>query len=37
MKYLYGRFPGGPVAQCSRIAGLEAPAGASDFSYGSVQ
>jgi tRNA 2-thiouridine synthesizing protein E len=36
IKYLYGLFPGGPVAQGCRIAGLEAPAGVSDLSYGSV-
>jgi TusE/DsrC/DsvC family sulfur relay protein len=37
LKYLYGIFPGGPVAQGCRLAGLEAPAGAVDASYGSVQ
>jgi TusE/DsrC/DsvC family sulfur relay protein len=37
LKYLYGIFPGGPVAQGCRFAGLEAPAGAVDRSFGSVQ
>ncbi|ESQ17336.1 MAG: TusE/DsrC/DsvC family sulfur relay protein [Thiohalocapsa sp. PB-PSB1] len=37
MKYLYGIFPGGPVAQGCRLAGLKAPAGAVDKSFGSVQ
>lgn len=37
MKYLYGLFPGGPVAQGCRLAGLEVPAGAQDASFGSVQ
>ena len=37
LKYLYGLFPGGPVAQGCRFAGLQAPAGASDKSFGSVQ
>lgn len=37
LKYLYKLFPGGPVAQGCRVAGLEAPAGASDSSFGSVQ
>ncbi|HHJ13226.1 MAG TPA: TusE/DsrC/DsvC family sulfur relay protein [Gammaproteobacteria bacterium] len=36
MKYLYGLFPGGPVAQGCRLAGLEAPAGAVDLGFGSV-
>ncbi|MGH8672513.1 MAG: TusE/DsrC/DsvC family sulfur relay protein [Burkholderiales bacterium] len=35
LRYLYQIFPGGPVAQGSRIAGLKAP-GATDKSYGSV-
>lgn len=37
LKYLYGIFPGGPVAQGCRFAGLRAPAGAVDKSFGSVQ
>lgn len=37
LKYLYGLFPGGPIAQGCRFAGLEAPAGASNASFGSVQ
>ena len=37
MKVLYEMFPGGPVAQGCRLAGLEAPAGAVDKSFGSVQ
>lgn len=36
IKHLYRLFPGGPVAQGCRIAGLKAPAGASDRSFGSV-
>ena len=37
LRYLYGLFPGGPVAQGCRMAGLQAPAGAVDKSFGSVQ
>lgn len=37
LKYLYEIFPGGPVAQGCRLAGLEPPAGAVDKSFGSVQ
>lgn len=37
LKYLYEIFPGGPIAQGCRLAGLKAPAGASDPSFGSVQ
>jgi tRNA 2-thiouridine synthesizing protein E len=36
LKYLYTIFPGGPIAQGCRIAGLKVPAGATDQSYGSV-
>lgn len=35
-RYLYTLFPGGPIAQGCRIAGLEAPHGAEDKSFGSV-
>ncbi len=34
--YLYALLPGGPVAQGCRLAGLEAPAGAVNASFGSV-
>jgi tRNA 2-thiouridine synthesizing protein E len=37
LKRLYEKLPGGPVAQGCRLAGLEAPAGAADASFGSVQ
>jgi len=37
MKYLYYLFPGGPVAQGCQLAGLVAPAGAVNKSFGSVQ
>ncbi|MFW6258658.1 MAG: TusE/DsrC/DsvC family sulfur relay protein [Halochromatium sp.] len=37
LKYLYEIFPGGPVAQGCRLAGLTPPAGAVDHSFGSVQ
>jgi tRNA 2-thiouridine synthesizing protein E len=37
MKYLYRLFPGGPVAQGCRLAGLEPPAGSVDTGFGSVQ
>lgn len=37
IRYLYGLFPGGPVAQGCRLAGLQAPAGSVDPSFGSVQ
>lgn len=36
LKHLYEIFPGGPVAQGCRFAGLEPPAGAVDKSFGSV-
>jgi tRNA 2-thiouridine synthesizing protein E len=36
IKGLYLLFPGGPVAQGCRIAGLKAPAGAIDKGFGSV-
>ena len=36
IKHLYRLFPGGPVAQGCRIAGLKAPAGAVDRGFGSV-
>lgn len=36
VKYLYGLFPGGPVAQGCRLAGLEVPPGAIDKGFGSV-
>ena len=35
-KYLYKLFPGGPIAQGCRLAGLEPPAGAIDLGFGSV-
>jgi tRNA 2-thiouridine synthesizing protein E len=35
-RYLYTLFPGGPIAQGSRIAGLQAPFGAEDKNFGSV-
>ena len=37
MKQLYLLFPGGPIAQGCHLAGLQAPAGAVDKSFGSVQ
>jgi tRNA 2-thiouridine synthesizing protein E len=36
IKRLYALFPGGPIAQGCRIAGLKAPAGAIDRGFGSV-
>jgi TusE/DsrC/DsvC family sulfur relay protein len=35
-KYLYEIFPGGPVAQGCRLAGLKAPTGSTDKGFGSV-
>jgi tRNA 2-thiouridine synthesizing protein E len=37
IRYTYELFPGGPVAQGCRLAGLTPPAGAEDKSFGSVQ
>lgn len=37
MKFLYQLFPGGPVSQGCRLAGLEPPAGSADQGFGSVQ
>ena len=36
IRRLYLLFPGGPVAQGCRVAGLKAPAGATDRGFGSV-
>ena len=36
MKYLYTLFPGGPIAQGCRLAGLKAPTGTIDRGFGSV-
>lgn len=36
LKHLYEILPGGPVAQGARLAGLTAPTGAVDKSFGSV-
>lgn len=36
MKYLYTLFPGGPIAQGCRLAGLKPPTGATDRGFGSV-
>jgi tRNA 2-thiouridine synthesizing protein E len=36
LKYLYTLFPGGPIAQSCRLAGLRAPFIAADRSFGSV-
>lgn len=37
IKYLYMLFPGGPIAQGCRIAGLEPPPGSVSAGFGSVQ
>jgi len=36
LRYLYEIFPGGPVAQGCRLAGLKVPEGAVDKAFGSV-
>lgn len=36
LKFLYMLFPGGPIAQSCRLAGLKAPFIASDRSFGTV-
>lgn len=36
IKHLYALFPGGPIAQGCRLAGLKAPFIATDTSFGSV-
>jgi tRNA 2-thiouridine synthesizing protein E len=36
IRHLYMLFPGGPIAQGCRLAGLKAPAGAVDRGFGSV-
>lgn len=36
IKHLYQLFPGGPIAQGCRIAGLEVPAYAQDNNFGTV-
>jgi tRNA 2-thiouridine synthesizing protein E len=36
LRHLYKLFPGGPVAQGCRLAGIEVPAGAVDKGFGSV-
>jgi tRNA 2-thiouridine synthesizing protein E len=37
LKYLYTLFPGGPISQGCRLAGIEPPAGSRDCGFGSVQ
>ena len=36
-KYLFQLFPGGPLAQGCRLAGLQSPSGSVDESFGSVR
>ncbi len=36
LKHLYEVFPGGPIAQGCRLAGLQVPAGSVDRGFGSV-
>jgi tRNA 2-thiouridine synthesizing protein E len=36
IRHLYLLFPSGPIAQGCRVAGLKAPAGATDKGFGSV-
>jgi len=36
LRHLYTLFPGGPIAQSCRLAGLKAPFTATDRSFGSV-
>jgi tRNA 2-thiouridine synthesizing protein E len=36
MKFLYSLFPGGPIAQGCRLAGLPPPVGATDKGFGST-
>ena len=36
MKYVYSLFPGGPIAQGCKLAGLQPPAGSIDKGFGSV-
>ena len=36
LKFLYTLFPGGPIAQSCRLAGLKAPVIATDSSFGTV-
>ena len=37
LKYLYTLFPGGPITQGCRLAGLETPPGSGDSGFGSVK